>query len=123
MTRRFHIAALHVAIIAMLLRALLPVGWMPDFSGAAAFTICTVDGSGHHSDASSSGKPAPDDSRHSHDECPFAAVPHVAAPALAGHLSAPVPTGSEADALDHAGLSDLSRHYQPHSPRAPPHIA
>jgi len=123
MSRRFHVAALHVAIVAMLLRALLPVGWMPHPGGEAAFTICTLDNSGHHTDASPSGKPNPDDSRHSHDECPFAAVPHIAAPVLVAHLSAPALTGRVADALDHTGVSDLSFRYQPHSPRAPPHFA
>jgi hypothetical protein len=123
MSRRFHMAAVHIAIVAMLLRALLPVGWMPDPDGAAAFTICTMDGSGHHTQATPPGKPVPDDSRRSHDECPFAASPHVAAPVPASHLPAPALTGRVVDALNHARVLDISFRFQPHSPRAPPRIA
>src|SRR5688572_13208032 len=32
----------HLALIALILRAMLPAGWMPAAAGNASFTICTV---------------------------------------------------------------------------------
>ena len=49
--------------------------------------------------ASPSGKPIPDDSRHSHEECPCAASPHVVVPVLAARLSAPTLAGAESAAI------------------------
>jgi hypothetical protein len=123
MTRHCRLAALHLAIAAMLLRALLPAGWMPDSTGAAAFTICTMDGAGHHAEQQSPGKPVPADGQHAHEECPFAAAPHIAAPVVATRLAAPSLAGHAAD-ISHpvAALSPVAEH-QPHSPRAPPRFA
>jgi hypothetical protein len=123
MTRRCRLAALHLAIAAMLLRALLPAGWMPDSTGAAAFTICTMDGAGHHAEEQSPGKPVPADSQHAHEECPFAAAHHVAAPVVANHLVAPSLAGRAAG-ISHpvAAFVPIAK-YEPHSPRAPPHFA
>ena len=123
MIRRCRLAAVHFAIVAMLLRALLPAGGMPDPGRAAGFVICTMNGSGLHTDGPLSGKPGPGNSRHSHDECPCAAAPHVAAPVLAAYLSAPALTGRLADTLDRPEVSSLPLSYQPHSPRAPPRLA
>ena len=40
--------AVTLALSAMLLRALLPAGWMPDLAGTGApLVICTVDGLHH----------------------------------------------------------------------------
>src|SRR5664279_2156870 len=51
-------AAVGLALAAMLLRALLPDGWMP-VAGPSPFTICSVD-AGHHDGKS------PADQEHSH---------------------------------------------------------
>jgi hypothetical protein len=118
---RCRLAAIHFAIVAMLLRALVPAGWMPDPAGAAAFTICALDGSGHHSEAPA--KPGQEDGRHIHDECPCATAPHVTAPVLAAHFFAPELTGRSIANLDHAEIPGQIPDYQPHSPRAPPRIA
>jgi hypothetical protein len=120
---RARLAALHLAIAAMLLRALLPAGWMPDTTGATAFTICMMDDSGHHAGQQSPGKPAPTDGQHGHEECPFAAAHHVAAPATSIHLAAPSLAGRPADISHPAAAFGPAAGYQPYSPRAPPRFA
>lgn len=123
MSHRLHSAAIHLAIVAMLLRALLPAGWMPNPGGGAPFTICTVDGTGHHTDGNPSGKPGPQGDRHAHDECPFAAAPHIAAPVPLALLSTPQLTSQAVVSFGLAGIFGLSPSYQPHPPRAPPPFA
>ena len=120
---RVRLAALHLAIAAMLLRALLPAGWMPDATGATAFTICTMDSSGHHAGQQLPGKSAPTDGQHGHEECPFAAAHHVAASAVAAHLAAPSLAGRAADISDPAATFGPAAEYEPYSPRAPPRFA
>jgi hypothetical protein len=64
----------HLALIAMIARALLPAGWMPSTNVATPFTICTANGPLQHTP--DNGKlPAADH----HGICPFAAGPHMAA--------------------------------------------
>lgn len=120
--RHFRHAAVHLALIAMMLRALLPVGWMPNPTGTGdgAFIICTMDGpvqsmDPHHAP----GKKTPVDGR-SHEECPFAAAAHVAAPATVAHLASPSVAGHffgpPAAAIAVARVAE----HQPQSPRAPP---
>jgi hypothetical protein len=120
---RARLAAIHLAIAAMLLRALLPAGWMPDATGTTTFAICTMDGSGHHATQQSPGKPDPADGQHGHDECPFAAAHHVAAPVFVGRLAAPSFAGRAANIAHPAADSGRVAEYGPHSPRAPPHFA
>ena len=120
---RARLAAIHLAIAAMLLRALLPVGWMPDPAGGTAFTICTMNATGHHAEQDPAGKPAPDDGRHSHEECPCAAVPHVTAPVLAALLPAPSTSGHRIDFPEFAVAFGPIAEYEPHAPRAPPSFA
>ncbi len=122
MTQRLRHAAFHLALAAMLLRALLPAGWMPNPVGGqdSLFVICTLDGPVQSSGDRQPGRHAPDDGQHSHDECPFAAAPHVAAPAMVAALAPPSyadrifdPTGPAASAVRFSA-------YPPQSPRAPP---
>ena len=115
-------AGLRLALAAMLLRALVPDGWMPNTTSTPGtlFAICTVDGPVTLGGAqNSSGKHAPGDTRHI-DVCPFAAAPHAAvfaavvAPALPSQnlladLSAPEPAAAVP-----------ARPYALQSPRAPP---
>lgn len=68
--------AVALALAAMLLRALLPDGWMPS-SHAAPFTICSVV-SVHHD----SGKPSQPEQEHRHAPCAFAAAAPLAPPAI-----------------------------------------
>jgi hypothetical protein len=70
-------AALSLALAAMLLRALLPDGWMPsDQAGGAFFTICSVEHGRHE------GK-APQSDSHTHAPCAFAAAATLAPPEVA----------------------------------------
>ena len=100
----FRRAAVCLALVAMMLRGLMPAGWMPnpDGAGTSLFVICDMD-QGDMSkmdmshmdmpgmnmsgmdmaqmDMSAMGhdpahKPASDN--HQHEACPFAAAPHVA---------------------------------------------
>jgi hypothetical protein len=123
MTRHCRLAAIHLAIVAMLVRALLPAGWMPDLGGSAALVICTADSSAHHVVQQSPGKPVPDDGRHAHEECPFAAAHHVAAPVASARLAAPSLAVRAIDIHDIATAFGPIAGYQPQSPRAPPRFA
>jgi len=107
--------ARHVAFVALVARALLPTGWMPEAHG---LTICAVDPSGHHAPAPVSGK----DGHAGHDECPFAAMPHlaslpdVAQPALpAFHAFAAV--------TDRGYAATVAARFTPQAPRGPPTLA
>ena len=78
MTAIFRSIAVTLALSAMLLRAVLPAGWMPDpvGVGGAPLVICSVDGA-HH-------VPPHDPAQGQHDDhmCPFAAAAHLAPPQL-----------------------------------------
>ncbi len=60
----------HILLAALLIRALLPMGWMPGQVqlGEAAFIICAADGSIQH------GAPGKDESARPHQPCAFAAA-------------------------------------------------
>ena len=107
--------ARHLAIIALIARALLPAGWMPAADG---LTICSMDmptnSSGHHGDHDK----APDQDSH-HDICPFAAAPHLAATPDLPQLALPA-FHAFAAATDGAYAASVSARFTPQSPRAPP---
>jgi hypothetical protein len=126
MPRTVRLAALHLALVAMLARALLPAGWMPDTSaqGPAPLVICTMHGpvlAAPPGDTSKH-KPVHDDGRQT-DICPFAASIHVATPASAVAI-APSTTVAliAAPALLEQSVPSVARH-SPQSPRAPPSFA
>jgi len=106
----FHFAR-HVAFIALVARALLPAGWMPDAHG---LTICSVDAPSHQSD---NGK-APAKDAH-HDICPFAAAPHLASTPDAPQLILPA-FHAFAAFTDRATAATIAARFSPQSPRAPP---
>jgi hypothetical protein len=125
MTKRFRHIAIHLALAAMMLRALVPVGWMPNTTGASGsfFTICTMDGPVHLADQHDQGKHTPDDGQHGHDECPFAAAPHFAAPLTVAKLALPSYFGRFSNPPSTAAAVVQLAVYQPQSPRAPPRTA
>lgn len=126
MTHKFRLAAVHLAFVAMVLRALLPAGWMPDATGTAGafFVVCTMDsGPVHQTDLHQPGKPAPDGGQHSHEECPFSAAPHVAAPVTVAQLALPAYFAIFSNPPSVAASAGPSALYQPQSPRAPPLFA
>jgi hypothetical protein len=106
--------ALSLALCAMLLRGLMPVGWMPS-AEAAPFVICSIDGT-------HSGGKAPSDPAHerSHAPCAFAAAAHLAPPVLGM-------AGLAAPALVHRLVFTATKFavarqslYRPNVARAPP---
>jgi hypothetical protein len=105
----------HILLAALLIRALLPLGWMPGQAqlGEAAFIICAADGSIQH------GAPGKDESAQPHQPCAFAAATQlfdlpdaasVAAPSLVA-FAAPAVTARETHA---------AARFSAHAARAPP---
>ena len=107
-------AAVALALSAMLLRAVLPDGWMPG-GQAAPFTICSLNVLHHES-----GKPSQPEQEHRHAPCAFAAAAPLAPPAttsLAFGISA------TSDALTPTRAEGPAQSASPHRPnaaRAPP---
>jgi hypothetical protein len=127
MSRTLKLAGVQIALVAMILRALLPAGWMPDSASASGspFTICTVNGplQAAHVPDSQTGKhqPGQDDGRQN-DFCPFAASVHLATPAVTAAIAPSLRIASFAP--DHSPartVYDTAR-YSSQSPRAPPLI-
>ena len=107
--------ARHVAFIALVARALLPAGWMPDAHG---LTICSVDAPVHKA----AGKPdSGKDGAAGHDQCPFAAAPHLASTPDVPSLTMPS-VHALAAATDRAYAATIVARFTPQAPRAPPHI-
>jgi hypothetical protein len=110
-------AAVALALIAILLRALLPDGWMPG-GEAAPFTICSVNVLHHES-----GKPSQPEQEHRHAPCAFAAAAPLAPPAIA---SLALGISATSDALTPARAEGPAKSASPHRPnaaRAPPAFA
>jgi hypothetical protein len=108
------------SLLAILLRALLPTGWMPGTAadGSASFVICTTQGmmqGDRPGDA-----PATSDDGRQHDICPFAAAPHWSAPDTEAEIKAPSHIGVFAPARIASLRAPESAAYLPQSPRAPP---
>jgi len=78
--------ARHLLLAALLLRALVPLGWMPGSAqlGQAAWIICTADGSVQH------GAPGKDDGQNQHQPCAFAAAHVMASPQAYGFAAPPL---------------------------------
>ena len=123
--RHFRHAAVHLALVAMMLRALLPAGWMPNPTGTgeSAFVICTMDGPVQSvSKDHGPGKPTPDDGRQ-HEACPFAAAPHFATPGTVEILRLPTVSGSISQHQAIPRLNAEEAAYALQAPRAPPTFA
>jgi hypothetical protein len=133
MLRTFRLAAVQLALAAMMLRALLPMGWMPNPEGFAQspLVICLMDmPSGMDmSHAMDMSKPMDMDmDMHGHDhgqqqnneQCPFAAAPHIAAPFIIAELAPPSELARFTEKPASRTLSALALDYHPQSPRAPP---
>ena len=127
--------AVHVAFIAMLLRALLPTGWMPNPDGASQspLIICPMENPGAamqgmtgaaHDMAEMAARPGPHQHNKSNDHdpsiCPFAAAPHLALPVLASALPLPTTVALTAHRADRLYVARPSSQHAPQSPRAPP---
>jgi hypothetical protein len=104
----------HLALAALILRAFLPAGWMPD--AQAGLTICAPNtlGTIHHD-----GAPGHAHSKVAHEECPFAAAPQLASAPDAPALTLPA-FHAFAASVDRAYAAVVSTRFTPQSPRAPP---
>jgi uncharacterized protein involved in copper resistance len=135
----FRRAAVGLAFAAMMLRALMPAGWMPNPSGAGGslFVICDMDqmdmskmDMSHMSaadmanmdmsgmDHGAPGKNSGD--AHHNEACPFAAAPHVATPSIVAMLPLPslLAKFSPFQACEQVAIKAAV--YTPQSPRGPP---
>lgn len=140
MVRTFRLAAVQLALAAMVLRALLPMGWMPNPGGFAQspLVICLMDmpfgmTMSHTMDMSHAmdmSEPMDMDKQgHDHgqqqnnEQCPFAAAPHIAAPVTMAELAPPSELARFAEKAASRTLPAWTADYHPQSPRAPPGIA
>jgi hypothetical protein len=131
-------AAVTLALAAMALRALLPMGWMPNPEGFAQspLIICLMDlPQSVQMDmdmAKSTGMPMSMDmhggksgqgQNDDHQTCPFAAAPHVAAAVTIAYIPAPTILGRFHGETNITALLTRASVYKPQSPRAPPALA
>lgn len=123
MSRTGKRVALHLALAAMLLRALLPSGWMPSANPTIPLVMCTMNGPVRvlvtlveepHKQS-----PSPDHGRQ-HEVCPFAAAVSFAPPRSGVTLAPPNVAARLVATLRLATAAAPNRPYAPQSPRAPP---
>ena len=101
----------HLAIIALLVRAMVPAGWMPEANGGLVICSTGTLGTIHHDGD------APREAAH-HD-CAFAAAPQMAAAPDAVQLV--LPAFHAFAALTDAGrAATIGARFSSASPRAPP---
>jgi len=118
----------HIALAALILRAFLPAGWMPDAQGG--LSICSVQspdaahlGTIHYdvaADHSGDGNPAADKAHH--QDCAFAQSAHLIAPGLPVAPAMPA-FHAFAAAVDQSRAAIIAARFSPNSPRAPPSFA
>jgi hypothetical protein len=107
--------ARHLLLAALLLRALVPLGWMPGAAqlGQAAWIICTADGGITH------GTPGHDQDRQHQQPCAFAGAHALAAP-VAHAFAAPLLRAAATEAAVPPAVLYVATAFAPQSPRAPP---
>jgi hypothetical protein len=117
--RGFRHAFVHLALAALIVRAFLPTGWMPNPQGPAEsmFVICTMDGPVQATDGKT--LPGKDDPR-AHETCPFAAAASLAPPMDFIRLAAPELSRSPAPRILVAALSARAPPFTQPASRAPP---
>ena len=110
--------ARHLLLAALLLRALVPLGWMPGSAqlGQAAWIICTADGQIQH------GAPGKDGTALQHQPCAFAAAHALASPE-AHHFVEPLLRAAALDIVAAPAAIRIAAAFAPQSPRAPPQSA
>ncbi len=107
--------AVTLALSAMLLRAVLPAGWMPNLTGPGdvPLVICSVDGA-HHLPPHEPAHGQQDDHM-----CPFAAAAHLAAPQLS--IAVPQPFAvAQLDRVFTEQRAPFAAVDPGHAPRGPP---
>lgn len=123
MLRMLRLAGVQIALVAMVLRALLPAGWMPDTAAGTPFVICTMNGPMQAAHLPDPGKhqPGHDDGRQN-DVCPFAASVHFATPAATATVAQSTQVASFASVPLPAPAVRAAIRYARQSPRAPPSL-
>lgn len=126
MIRNLRFAAIHLALAAMVLRALLPAGWMPGASSGAPLVVCTMNGP-EQIVLGADGKPlkhqpSQDDARH-HEMCPFAVAAPLATPSIAAEPALPRYAVLGTRDIARAYIVSGAAQHAPQSPRAPPAFA
>ena len=111
--------ARHLAFAALVARALVPGGWMPDAQG---LTICSATLGVFHHDGAPGEHHSQHDGKSAHGECPFAATAHFAAAPGAPQIALPG-FHAFAAAADRDYAAAVAARFLPQSPRAPPQIA
>ena len=109
-------AALGLALAAMLLRALLPDGWMPSAS-VTLLTICSIE------PASRRDAKSPQGEGHMRVPCAFAAASTLAPPTPVTLAFGVSPTDWRVETEFARDRPDLGRIFGPNIARAPPFIA
>jgi hypothetical protein len=117
----FRGAIFHLALAALILRGLLPAGWMPNPSGLGdtAFVICTMDGPVSATDGKT--LPGKDDPR-AHETCPFAAAAQPAQTTDFVALAAPQLSSTAAPRELASGLESRRTSFLKPASRAPPSL-
>ena len=119
-------AAVHLALVAMLLRALLPAGWMPSGATeqhASPIMLCPgMDRMAMPMPAGHDEHPAPQADHAKHGVCIFAAAAPLASPAA--DVAAPIVTAAVDTVFTQRRDSAVSTSaYRPNAARAPPSLA
>jgi hypothetical protein len=108
--------ARHLLLAALLLRAMVPLGWMPGTAqlGQAAWIICTAAGDIQH------GAPGKDDSHQQHQQpCAFGAAHAMASPQTAS-FAAPLLQRVAFETSAAPAAIRIAAPFTPQAPRAPP---
>jgi hypothetical protein len=109
-------AAVHLALLAMLLRAVLPAGWMPaavSQADASPFVICTIDGPQQQT-------PAKPDHDRATRPCVFAASIHAAAPSAESARAEPATAVSQIVFASRSEIAPAAPQFRRNFARAPP---
>jgi hypothetical protein len=123
MNQFFRPLAFSLALGAMLLRAVLPAGWMPNPAspGEALLVICTPHGLRHLEPSQAPiHAPLPD---HGNQACPFGAAAHLSPPQTFALATAATWSGALKPFPTSPLLTAEARDRAVHGPRAPPVLA
>ena len=106
----------HILLAALLLRAFVPMGWMPGQAqlGEAAFIICAADGTLQHGTPGKDGAPAP------HQPCAFAAMSVLSGAPDAAAIAPPSSTALVIASVIAPTTAPSHAARTPQAPRAPP---
>jgi hypothetical protein len=126
MGRNLRFATVYLALAAMMLRALLPTGWMPSFGAdhGIGLSVCSISGP-VQLDIGPDGKAHPHHHTdgHSHETCPFAAAPHFASSAAPAGLATPTALATFFEPQFETTVPGSHDRYPPQLTRGPPYLA